>query len=271
MSVNNSQPPMAWRYGGNQLKMWRTNAGVTREELGNAAGYSPDTVKSMEQGVRMPTPRLLDVADDLLQANGLLRAAKQYLRREKFPSRSQDYMRYEAEAIGLLWYESLLVPGLLQTEEYVRALIGSHFPPKDVEWVDERVSARLERQQLLTRKNPVAFSFVVYEAILRTPVGGSEAHKRQLLHLLEVTQLRNVSLQVLPFNRAMPAALEGPMVLLETEEHEHFSLADGQGVSQFTSDPTVVSTLTQRYGKIREEALCTEESLHFIERMVDDL
>ncbi|MGW0841093.1 helix-turn-helix domain-containing protein [Streptomyces sp. NPDC002787] len=68
----NSQPPIAWRYSGNQMKRWRTKANVSREELAAASNYSPDTIKSMEQGVRMPTPRALEVADELCRAEGLL-------------------------------------------------------------------------------------------------------------------------------------------------------------------------------------------------------
>lgn len=79
----NSPSPVAWRYGGNQMKRWRTKANVSREELAEAANYSPDTIKSMEQGVRMPTPRVLDVADELCGAQGLLSAAKEYLQRER--------------------------------------------------------------------------------------------------------------------------------------------------------------------------------------------
>jgi transcriptional regulator with XRE-family HTH domain len=67
------------------MKRWRTKANVSREELAAAANYSPDTIKSMEQGVRMPTHRVLDTADELCRAEGLLSAAKEYLQREKFP------------------------------------------------------------------------------------------------------------------------------------------------------------------------------------------
>jgi transcriptional regulator with XRE-family HTH domain len=117
VQYNSSTPsPLNWRYSGNQLKRWRTKANITREELAAAANYSPDTIKSMEQGVRMPTPRVLDAADELCHAEGLLSAAKDYLRREKFPARAQDFMVYEREAINRLVVRSRADPGLLQTE-----------------------------------------------------------------------------------------------------------------------------------------------------------
>ncbi|MFD5749988.1 helix-turn-helix domain-containing protein [Streptomyces sp. NPDC127033] len=262
-----AQPPIAWRYAGDQVKRWRTKAGVTREELGLVASYAPDTVKAMEQGVRMPTPKLLDAADDLLRAEGLLSAAKQYLRRERFPARAHDFMVHESCAVSLWSYEVALVPGLLQTKAYAQALMGGFLPPLDEETIEERVAARLERQELLTRKQPVTLSFVLYEAVLLGPYVDAE----QLLQLLEASRLRNVSLQVLPYKRAIPAALVGPMVLLESSDSERFAYEDSQFASQLTSEPDVVNSATERLSMIRAEALGTDESAHFIERIVGEL
>ncbi|MEV0785519.1 helix-turn-helix transcriptional regulator [Streptomyces sp. NPDC050423] len=266
MSVQDP-PPAAWRYCGDQLKRWRTRAGVSREELGAAAKYAPDTIKSMEQGVRMPTPQLLDAADALLRAEGLLSAAKHFVRREKFPARAQDFMGRESEAISLWWYETVLVPGLLQTKSYAQALIGNHSPPLDEETVEARVSARLERQAILRRKPPVALSFVLYEAVLRGP----HVDRGQLIQLLELGQLRNVSVQVMPFERAIPAALLGPVVLLESSDHERLAFDEGQFDSRLSSDPSMVSMTSERLSMIRMEALGVRESADFIERMVDEL
>jgi transcriptional regulator with XRE-family HTH domain len=263
---SNSQPPVAWRYSGNQMKRWRTKANVSREELAAASNYSPDTIKSMEQGVRMPTPRALDVADELCRAEGLLSAAKEYLKREKFPSRAQDFMEREREATSAWSYETTLIPGLLQTKAYAQALIGNRLPPLDEGTVDERVAARMERQAILTdRKPPVALHFVIYEAALRSPQVDTE----QLHRLLEASRLRNVVLQVLPFERAISDALMGPMVLLETRDHERFAFTEGPFASELSSDPEVVSRVTQRLSMIRAQALSPAESARFIEGMVD--
>lgn len=262
----NSQPPVAWRYGGNQMKRWRTKANVSREELAVAANYSPDTIKSMEQGVRMPTPRVLDVADELCRAEGLLSAAKEYLQREKFPARAQDFMLREREAISRWSYEVALVPGLLQTKGYARTLIENRYPPLDEETVEERIAARLERQTILTeRKPPVALSFVLYEAVLRS----SQVDTDQLGRLLEASCLRNVLLQVLPFEWAISAALLGPMVLLETRDHERFVFTEGPLASELSADPEVVNRVTERLSMIRAQALSPAESARFIERMVN--
>ncbi|WLQ42253.1 helix-turn-helix transcriptional regulator [Streptomyces laculatispora] len=265
MSVQDP-PPAAWRYCGDQLKRWRTRAGVSREELGAAAKYAPDTIKSMEQGVRMPTPQLLDAADALLRAEGLLSAAKHFVRRERFPARAQDFMAREREAISLWSYEVAFIPGLLQTAAYARAVISGFSPPLVEETVDERVAARLERCSLLTRKPLVSLSFVLYEAVLR----GRYVDKDQLNQVLSAALLRNVSVQVLPFERGFTAALSGPMVLLETADHERLAFEETQTISQLSGDPKVVALCTERLSMIRAVALCPAESSDFIKQMVVD-
>ncbi|MET7616083.1 DUF5753 domain-containing protein [Streptomyces sp. NPDC005408] len=176
-------------------------------------------------------------------------------------------MLHERQAITLWWYEPTLIPGLLQTDAYARKLIGNFTPPLDEETVEERVVARLERQDLLTRKPPAACSFVLYEAVLRVP----HADKEQLLRLLEMGRRNNVAIQVLPYERAITAALMGPMVFLETGDHERLAYSEGQAVSQLTSDPEVVSSYTERLSMIRAEAFSPAESARFVERMVEEL
>ncbi|MFD4634142.1 helix-turn-helix domain-containing protein [Streptomyces sp. NPDC058284] len=260
-----------WRYSGNQLKRWRMKANVTREELGAASNYAPDTIKAMEQGVRMPTTRVLDVADGMCGADGLLSAAKDYVQAEKFPPRAQDFMDREREAIAHWSYELALVPGLLQTAEYMRFLIGNRRPPLDEHTARERIAAREERQRLLTRRPLSSFGFVLYEAVLRCPFGGPDVQKGQLLRLLEAAELPNIELQVLPYDRAISTALIGPMVLLEAPDHERFAYSTGQSVSQLTTDPPVVSAHIERFSMIRAVALDPVESAQYIGRLVDAL
>ncbi|MFJ8190091.1 helix-turn-helix transcriptional regulator [Streptomyces sp. NPDC096094] len=248
------------------MKRWRTKANVSREQLAEAANYSPDTIKSMEQGVRMPTPRVLDVADELCRAEGLLSAAKDYLSREKFPARAQEFMEREREAISLGWYEVALVPGLLQTEGYARALIENRHPPLEQDTVEERIAARMERQAIFTgRKPPVSLSFTLYEAVLRNPM----VDATQLSRLLEASMLRNVVLQVLPFERVISDAIMGPMMLLESRDHERFAFTEGPFASELSADPGVVSRVSERLSMIRAQALSPAESACFIEGMVD--
>ncbi|WKU45725.1 helix-turn-helix transcriptional regulator [Streptomyces sp. VNUA116] len=259
------------RYFGKQFMMWRQEAEMSREEVAEAVGYSAEMVRSVEQGRRACPPRMAEIADELFGARGKLKAGLSYLTREKFPERSKEFFEFEGEALTLWGYQPLLIPGLLQTEAYARTLIAGNQPPLDDETIDKRLAARLERQQLLTRQPPVQCNFVLYEAALRCPMGGPRAYKEQLVHLLEVGKLRNVSIQVLPFEKGFPDALSGSLVFLETRRHQRFVLAEGQSISHFTGDPEQVAIAMQRHGMVRMEALGIEESTLFIERIVREL
>jgi transcriptional regulator with XRE-family HTH domain len=269
MTSENSEPPMTWRYCGNQCKLTRERAGISRERLGEEAGYGVETVKSMEQGRRKPSLRLLQIADDLCGAQGVLAAGFAYLKPDPYASYSQDFMRYEAEAVVLNGYESMLVPGLLQTEETARALLGGNLPPLDDETVEERVRARLARQSFLEQQTR-SFNFVINEAALRNPVTGKESHKRQLLHLVESGSRRHVSVQVLPLGGVHPG-LNGPFVLLETPEHEYLAYVEAQENGLLHADPSKVSPFIHRYAMILREALSPEASATFIGKLAEEL
>ncbi|MFG2195265.1 Scr1 family TA system antitoxin-like transcriptional regulator [Streptomyces sp. NPDC048639] len=259
---------MAWRYCGNQLKLWRTRAGVTREELGREAGYTYEAVKSMEQGRRKPTLRVLEVADQMCAAQGLLIAAQDYLKPDRFPSYSQDYMRYEADAIALSWYESQLIPGLLQTPVYARALMNGHCPPLDDETIEERVAARLERQSML-EKQTKGFNFVIEETALRRRITGADAHVQQMRYLVSIGEQRNVTLQVMSTDQGYHPGLMGPFVVLETPEHDHLAYEEGQSMGALYADPEKVSVIRRRHDMILRRALSPEESVRFIGNLAE--
>ncbi|MEU2790153.1 helix-turn-helix transcriptional regulator [Streptomyces sp. NPDC007100] len=270
MTNENSQPPMAWRYCGNQIKLWRTRAQVSREALADEAGYAAEYVKSMEQGRRKPTVHLLRIADEICAAHGMLTAAEEYLQPDKFASYSEDYMRYEADAIALHFYQARLVPGLLQTEAYARTLISGHWPPLDDETIERRVVSRLERQVLL-EKPTRSFSFVISEQVLHCPLGDNQMHKEQLARLLKVGEQRNVAVQVLLDNAMVNPALLGPFVLLETAEHEQLAYVEFHLGGMIYAEPERFSVMRQRYTKLLQQALSPRESAQFIAKTMENL
>ncbi|MBP2404256.1 helix-turn-helix domain-containing protein [Streptomyces syringium] len=269
MTGETSQPPTAWRYCGNQIKLWRTQAGISREELGREAGYEYESVKSMEQGRRRPAVRLLEVADEMCGARGLLLAARDYLQPEKVLSYVHDYMRYEAEAIAYCAYHPLLIPGLLQTEKTMRALFNCHWPPVDDETVEQRVAERQERQSMLGMPTKT-FDFIIGESAVRNTLDNRAAHKRQLRHLLEVSEQRNVTILVMPTEGAHPG-LNGSFVLLETAEHERLAYEEAQRTKTLYADPQRVSAVTKTYALIAARSLHTEESARFIAKVAAEI
>ncbi|MFD9593949.1 helix-turn-helix domain-containing protein [Kitasatospora sp. NPDC059973] len=268
-ATSNTPPPMAWRYCGNQIKLWRTRAGVSREDLAREAGYSAESLRSMEAGRRRPSRHLLDIADELCGAKGILAAGEEFLRPEKYPRFAEDYMRYEAEAVTLNWFETQLIPGLLQTEDTARALLEANWPPLDDETVEERVGARLARQELLKTQTK-SFNFLLCETVLRSPLTTTEAHVRQLRHLLDAGRPRHISVQIVPGRGAHPG-LNGPFILLDTTEHRRLAYEEGQAMGLLHSDPERVGLLSQRHEMILRQALTPEESARFISALAEGL
>ncbi|MFD7879863.1 Scr1 family TA system antitoxin-like transcriptional regulator [Streptomyces sp. NPDC059766] len=246
---------------GVQVGTARRAAGLTQRELGERLMLDEETVASIEQGRRPLKPDLAELLDELLDTRGLLAAGVANLPEiDQFPMWAELYVQHEREAIALSWYDALVVPGLLQTREYARALLAGRVPAYDADELETKVEARLGRQEILHRKAAPTLSFVVWEPALRMPTGGHETHLAQLRSLREHSQLPGISLQILPLDRTSHAGAAGPFILLETPDHQHLAYTESQRGSQWVSDPDEVSILARKYAMLRTQALTVEDS-----------
>ncbi|MFF3286567.1 Scr1 family TA system antitoxin-like transcriptional regulator [Streptomyces sp. NPDC003023] len=250
---------------GEVVKALRRRARLTQEQFAPQVRYSVPTVASIEQGRRFPPVDFVDRAEEVLDAFGVLKGAAKHLsRRPGIASWFRQWAQLEAEAVNLYTYECRLVPGLLQTEAYARALFSERLPPLGDEQIEERLTARTERQRLLRERPNTAFSFIVEEHVLRR---GVEACAELLPSVLALAELRNIEVQVMPQSRLTHAGLDGPIRLLETPDNRWFAYCEGQESGQFISDPKVVSMLQMRYARMRSQALSLEESGGLLRRM----
>ncbi|MFF5335143.1 helix-turn-helix domain-containing protein [Streptomyces sp. NPDC013181] len=246
----------------------REHAGLSREEFGKRVGYSKHTIASIEQGRRMPERGFVESAEPLLGNTGALRKAAPYLSRQVgLASWFQRWARLEAQALTLWTYECRVIPGLLQTERYARAVTGSVPPVKDEEQVAQQVEARMERQQLFARKPPIAFSFIIEQALLERGTGGPDVTRELLDSLLKRSQQFNVELQIMPLHQPDHAGFDGPLMLLESPDNKWFGYAEGQRGGMLISDPKEVSITLQRYARLRSQALTSEDSRSLLKQM----
>lgn len=132
------------------------------------------------------------------------------------------YIGLESASERLRWYEAELVPGLLQTEAYARAVVTADNPGVSKDEITRRVQLRLNRQKLVTRRpSPLHVEVVLNEAVLRRPVGGAAVMAEQLQHFNDLAELPNVSIRVLPFDTELHAGvLSGPFVILDFPDGE---------------------------------------------------
>jgi hypothetical protein len=211
---------------GAQLRRLRTDMGLNREEAAKAIRASEWKIHRLENGQVGFKER--DIVD-LLALYGVTDpaeiAAFLVLTREAnapgwwqhygdvLPPWFRTYVDLESAATLIRTYEGQFVPGLLQTDDYIRALVhGTH--PESAEEVGRRVRLRMARQTLLTREHPPRLWAVVDEAALRRPVGGREVMRGQLERLIDATKLPNVTLQILPFGAGAHSAMVGAFSIL---------------------------------------------------------
>ncbi|MFI6941331.1 helix-turn-helix transcriptional regulator [Streptomyces sp. NPDC050418] len=252
-------------------RMKRIEKNLTQEDVGHLIGYTASAVSALETGARPPSDLMLVKLEEVLgDEQGLFDRARDFVRMDKYPHQFKDFAPLEQAAVTLSSYVMMTVHGLFQTEEYARALISGGFPPLSEQRVGELVEARMERKALFDREPVALIELVIDEAVLRRVVGDERVMRDQLLHLAECGRRRNVTLQVLPLDAGRSgqhAGTRGPMTLVETNEHDRLVYLEPQDESLLISDRAKVSTYTQRYAKIRAQALGPHESLGLIEKL----
>jgi transcriptional regulator with XRE-family HTH domain len=255
---------------GRQLKLCRERAGLDRAELGARTGYSASTIASFEQGRRIPPPKFIDRADEVLDAGGVLVAGKEEVARAQYPAFFRDAATLEAQAVELHVYATQAAPGLLQTEEYARAVFAMWRPLLDEEIIEQRVAARLARHEIFTRRPAPHLSFVIEEAVLHRPLGGEGVWRGQLEHFLLAGERRNVEIQVMPLSRVEHAGLAGPFTLMETVDGRRIAYTEVQGDSRVHTERAKVREVEAAYGSLRAQSLTPAESLSLIEKLLGE-
>ncbi|MFE9777233.1 helix-turn-helix domain-containing protein [Streptomyces sp. NPDC005775] len=255
---------------GRQLKLLRLRAGLDRTEFGKLVGYAVQSIASFEQGRRIPQPAFIDKADPVLDAGGLLLALKDELARAQYPPFFRDMARLEARAAALSVFAVSAVPGLLQTEEYARAVFHMQRPLLQDDVIEQRLEARLVRQDIFDRSPAPLMSFVVEEAVLRRPIGGRKVMRDTLEQILLTGHLRSVEVQVMPIDRDDHAGLGGPFTLLDTDKGHRIAYTEVQDDSRLYTDVRKVRELEARYGILRAQALTPSESSALIVQLMGE-
>ncbi|MFI2411274.1 Scr1 family TA system antitoxin-like transcriptional regulator [Streptomyces sp. NPDC018947] len=261
---------------GRQIKVARERAGLSQKELGDRLGYGEETISSVERARRTPQPELLVAVDQLLECGGLLASAAEDVeraktrRRVRHPEWFKDYARLEREAVEVCFYSTLTMPGLLQTRGYAQTIFTARRPFLDEETIEQRVTARLDRQEILACWPPPMVTALIEESVLLREIGGRAVQQEQLRHLLSMGQLRNVEIQVLPLKCQGHAGMEGPFILLTPKGKPQVGYGEFQSVNRLITDPEEVRMLAARYGSIRGQALNPAESSALIEKLLGD-
>jgi transcriptional regulator with XRE-family HTH domain len=254
---------------GSEVRRAREAAGKTQSELGDLVPCDKSAVSRVEAGLIAPDETFARACDAAFPQMGgwFTRFWKDSQTwGETFPASLREFATYEAQAVALWTLEHALVPGLLQTEDYARAVLERH-PNVIDDQVNERVIARLARQAVLDRKDPPYFWVLLDENVLHREVGSAEIMRDQLAYLAGVARRPHVTVQVIPRVGAH-VGLQGGFVMAQTPDSQvvyvdHF--ADGTT----TDSPAMVAQVSTRFDVLRTEAYRGSESLTMIEEMAE--
>ncbi|MFI0240952.1 helix-turn-helix domain-containing protein [Streptomyces sp. NPDC016845] len=255
---------------GQQIRMRREQLGMRAGQLGGAIGYSEDQIYKVESGKRIPKPEFLDGVDQALDAGGLISATKERVAEVRYPKKLRDLAKMESKASELQWYGAHDIHGLLQTEQYMLALFEMRQPAYEEALIKKGVAGRLARQVIFGRCPAPALSFVLEEVALQRPYGGTMVLRGQLERLVELGQLRNVSIQVMPTGREEHAGADGSIEMLKFPDGTAVGRSPGVAGGRPVDEPKHLRILELRYGMIRAQALTPRESLGFIEQRLGE-
>ncbi|GIJ49501.1 transcriptional regulator [Virgisporangium aliadipatigenens] len=275
-------PTLRRRRLGTELKKCREAAGLTQEQVSRRFEWHAAKVTRIETARVTVTPR--DVRDLLtlygVTDEGYREALTELARTSRQRTWWTDYrdiMRpgnfigLEAEATITRVWEPILLPGLLQTEGYMRALMRTGRSVDPQEHIDRRISLRLKRQSRLTADNPLSLYAVIDESAVRRMVGGRDVMDTQLRHLIKVGQLPNVSIQVMPFSAGEHPFLGGPAAFLEFGESVHADVIYMEGLAgdYYEEQPSEVARYREEFDRLSKKALDQHSSVSMIESLLD--
>jgi transcriptional regulator with XRE-family HTH domain len=256
--------PGAESHFGAELKAQRAHRGWTQVQLGDKLGYSGSFVSDVERGERVASLDFAKRCDEVFELPETFERAHEVAKRAAYPSWFYPVIPFEEAAERIHGWELGVVPGLLQTERYARAVIRARRPRDDEPSIERTVSARLERQELLARERPPLLWYVLHEGLLRHVVGDRDIMAEQLDRLIKSAETPGVVLQVLPFTANDHAGVEGPIVIYERQSASPVAYTECYGGGRIVEGPEEVADLTMVISMLRASALPPRDSAALI-------
>ncbi|MEU3728381.1 helix-turn-helix transcriptional regulator [Streptomyces sp. NPDC033538] len=253
-------------YYGWELRRQREAHGLKQGQLGDIIFCTGSLVGQIETTKKVPTRDFSERVDAALGTDGLFSRLIGLVLRSQLPTWFQPYAEMEAKAAYISTYQAQVVYGLLQTEEYARAVLATGMPD-DLEGL---VAARVERQRVLKREQPPLAWVVLDEAVLHRPIGGPGVMRRQLARLLEFARHRWMHVQVLPNEAGAHASLAGSFNILRFEDDPDIVYTEDVISGHMTASPETIKEAALRYARLQATALSVEDSAELIIRVMEE-
>ncbi|MFB7231064.1 helix-turn-helix domain-containing protein [Streptomyces fimicarius] len=253
-------------YYGAELRRHREAQGLTQPQLGSAIFCTGSLIGQVETTKKVPTRDFSERVDAALGTDGTFSRLVGLVLRSQLPTWFQPYADMEAKAAYISAYQAQVVYGLLQTEDYARAVLATGMPD-DLEGL---LAARMERQRILERAKPPLAWAVLDEAVLYRPIGGHEVMRAQLQKLLDYAARRWMRIQVLPFEAGEHASLDGSFTGMRFDSDPDIIYTEDLISGHMTANPETVREASLRYAHLQATALSVEESVARISRVMEE-
>lgn len=250
-----------------ELRAQRALRGWTQVETGEKIGYSGSYVSDLERGDRLPTIQVAQACDRVFGTPGTFVRLHEVAKRTAYPSFFAPVVPLEQEAVRIHGWELGVVPGLQQTERYARSVIKARRPQADEATIERTVTARTERQVILTREKPPLLWYVVHEGVLRHVIGGHEIMGEQLDKLIDMAGQPGIVFQVLPFTAHDHAGVEGPIAIYERPSAPAVGYTECYAGGRIVEDDEEVADLLTVLGMLRAAALSPRDSLTLVKEI----
>ncbi|WP_369186320.1 helix-turn-helix transcriptional regulator [Streptomyces sp. R08] len=253
-----------------EVRRLREERGVSLRQLAEQLGWDPSTLAKLERGQTLGSPEIARALDDYYGTPDLVLAMWELAVADptQFKERYRRYMVLESEAVSLWHYAVANLPGLLQTPEYARELLGAGGLTGDD--LEVQVEARTRRRGLLTADGAPRFRTILSEVVLRTPLRDAKSWRTQLEHLLDMGHRSNVFVQVLPQTAGLHGLSNTNTMFLRGANARTVAWVETGYSGELVQEITAVEKLQLSYDSVRDLALSPYESRKFIERMVEE-
>ncbi|MFE2408720.1 helix-turn-helix domain-containing protein [Kitasatospora sp. NPDC059408] len=251
---------------GEEIRFARDAAGYRQEDVGKLLHCDRTVISRTEGGKRKPSAEEVEELDRLYGTGDLLKrlyGRVDWTAQVEHPDWFQAHADTEAEAAGLQAFQANYVHGLLQCRDYARAMFEAGGTDERPEVIEDRVNARLARQERFLAEGGPQLVVLLDESAIRSVVGGPRVMVRQMYHLLRVAEHGNIVVQVVPFT-ARATIINMSMVLLEMPDGQHSVYSESLDMGCPSGDPAIVSGHRRRYDRLRGDALTAAESLALI-------
>ncbi|MFD5490533.1 Scr1 family TA system antitoxin-like transcriptional regulator [Streptomyces virginiae] len=253
-------------YYGSELRRLREDAGLNQAQLGSIVFCTGSLIGQVETTRRVPTRDFSERVDAALGTGGVFSRLVGLVLRHQLPTWFQAYAEMEARAAYISTFQAQLVYGLLQTEEYARAVLGVRSEGD----LDAKVAARMERQRILDRENPPLMWVVLSEAVLHQEIGGRDVMRNQLAHLLDLRGREWVRVQILPFEAGAHAGQMGSFTVLRFDDDPDIVYTEDFVQGHMTANPQALREGSLRYDHLQAAALSLEDSAALIARVLEE-